>query len=119
MNTLDVQHPVGGTMTVWRVEYTWHAGYRGCPPSHYHGATPDEPPHAEVWSATLIHLGDREVSAHHRYSENRYLYYHTPPNRRDSEAERLWDAIEEMFAEDVIASERVLSEIEECHGASV
>lgn len=108
--TFDHRLRIGTLMTVWRVTYTWHEASRGCPPSHWHGATPDEPAHAEIESAVLVHLGGGQVADAAWYSDNQTVYR----NSRDGDyawGDSLWSLIEETYAERVMESERLQREI--------
>lgn len=111
MATFDYRLKIGALMTVWRVTYTWHAAERGCPPSHYHGATPDEPAHAEIDTVELVHLGGAEVAAAHTYRDNEDTFRAS----RDGDfawGPNLWGWVQDLYADRVAESERLQRHIE-------
>lgn len=104
--TMEYRLPIGTQMTVWKITYTWRPAESGCGASHYLGATPDVPAHAEVESAELMHLGQAYVSAATTYEPNKQRFY-TSMDADEKWGELMWDLVAEGLQEEVIASERL------------
>ncbi len=102
MSTITHQYPVGLLMTVWNVDYVWHDGERGDPPSAYYGPTPDEPAHAEITSAVLIHVGPNLVSAGATYLDNGDSF--TGANAAGAD---LWEWIQDHYEPKVIGDPKL------------